>query len=81
MRLQESMNEFFEIVRRLGERSEEVGESLEVISDIADQTNLLAITIISAHAGEHGRDFAVIADEIVKFAERTRNQPMKSKSY
>jgi methyl-accepting chemotaxis protein/DNA-binding LacI/PurR family transcriptional regulator len=67
------MTEFFEILRRLGERAEEVNEILEVISDIADHTNLLAINaaIISAHAGEHGRDFAVIADEIGKFAERT----------
>ncbi len=73
-RIQESMDELFKIIRRLGERSEEVGETLEVISDIADHTNLLAINaaIISAHAGEHGRDFAVIADEIGKFAERTR---------
>jgi len=72
--IQESMGEFFEIVRRLGDQTEEVNESLEVISDIADHTNLLAINaaIISAHAGEHGRDFAVIADEIGKFAERTR---------
>ncbi len=72
--IQESTDEFFEIVRRLGDRAEEVTETLEVISDIADHTNLLAInaTIISAHAGEHGRDFAVIADEIGKFAERTQ---------
>lgn len=71
--VQTAMNEFFETFRRLGERAEEVNEILDVISDIADHTNLLAINaaIISAHAGEHGRDFAVIADEIGKFAERT----------
>ena len=72
--IKHSLNGFFDIIRRLGERSEEVIETLEVINDIADHTNLLAINaaIISAHAGEHGRDFAVIADEIVKFAERTK---------
>lgn len=72
--IQQAMAAFFEIVRQLRERSEEVGETLTVISDIADHTNLLAINaaIISSHAGEHGRDFAVIADEISKFAERTR---------
>jgi methyl-accepting chemotaxis protein/ABC-type sugar transport system substrate-binding protein len=73
-RIRETMTEFFEIVRHLGDRATEVNETLDVISDIADHTNLLAInaSIISAHAGEHGRDFAVIADEIGKFAERTR---------
>lgn len=72
--IQGAVQEFFAIVKRLGERSEEVGESLEVIRDIADHTTLLAINaaIISAHAGEHGRDFAVIANEIGKFAERTQ---------
>jgi len=73
--IQKSVEEFFGIVKRLGERSEEVGETLEVIRDIADHTTLLAINaaIISAHAGEHGRDFAVIANEIGKFAERTQD--------
>lgn len=71
--IQVEMGEFFEIVRRLSERAEEVHEILDVIREIADHTNLLAMNaaIISAHAGEHGRDFAVIADEIGKFAERT----------
>ncbi|GAK53708.1 type IV pili methyl-accepting chemotaxis transducer PilJ [Candidatus Moduliflexus flocculans] len=73
--IQGAVEEFFAIVKRLGERSEEVGDTLEVIRDIADHTTLLAINaaIISAHAGEHGRDFAVIANEIGKFAERTQD--------
>ncbi len=73
--IQKAVQEFFAIVKRLGERSEEVGETLEVIRDIADHTTLLSINaaIISAHAGEHGRDFAVIANEIGKFAERTQD--------
>ncbi|PIE34592.1 hypothetical protein CSA56_07315 [candidate division KSB3 bacterium] len=77
--IQESMRDFFAIVKRLGERSEEVSEILEAISDIVDHTNLLAINaaIISVHAGEHGRDFAVIADEIGKFAERTRESTVE----
>lgn len=72
--IQTAMQTFFGIIKRLGERAEEVNEILEVMTDIADHTNLLAINaaIISAHAGDQGRDFAVIADEIGKFVERTR---------
>ncbi len=72
--IQEAMHAFFEMLTRLDERSEEVSDVLRVIRDIADHTNLLAINaaIISAHAGEHGRDFGIIAEQIGKFAERTQ---------
>jgi len=61
------------VVNRLGKRSQAIGQILKVIDEVTDQTGLLALNaaILASQAGEHGRGFAVIAEEIKELAERT----------
>lgn len=72
--IEQTVNSSAQVVARLGERSNEIGQIVDTISGIAGQTNLLALNaaIEAARAGEQGKGFAVVAEEVRKLAEQSQ---------
>src|SRR5690554_7975917 len=80
--IREQIQETSKRIKRLGESSQEIGDIVSLITDIADQTNILSLNaaIQASMAGDSGRGLAVVADEVQRLAERSTaaTQPIQS---
>jgi len=73
--IRQTIQETSKRIKQLGESSQEIGNTVEIINDIAEQTSILALnaSIQASSAGESGRGFAIVADEVQRLAERAAN--------